>query len=315
MKLTVDASIVVKWFVDEPLSEESRLLLADRLDLHAPGVLLSEFANTIWKKHRRGETTDAEPFFDELAAIPEIVNLLPDANLVERAARVAVDIGHPVYDYLYLAGAEATNSTVITADGPLAKIAARRIPDIEVRFIGALGVADRIKMAATALTISRDQLDVSPISRFDSLALWGLRTGKMAATALTISRDQLAELIAAFGTFAATHKHVVDDLRDENEGLLILTHKDQDLYLDTPAYRRLLRLVAQLNEEERIDLLALGWFGAELFNDWARSLEHAAKTIATASPDYVAGYGHQWQTGYERLTRVSTRPDKPYAQA
>ena len=171
MKLTVDASIVVKWFVDEPLSEESRLLLADRLDLHAPGILLSEFANTIWKKHRRGEITDAEPFFDELAAIPEIVNLLPDANLIERAARVAVDIGHPVYDCLYLAGAEATNSTVITADGPLAKKAARRIPDIEVRFIGAPGVADRIKMAATALTISR---------------------------------DQLAELIAAFGTFAAS---------------------------------------------------------------------------------------------------------------
>ena len=278
MKLTVDASIVVKWFVDEPLSEESRLLLAHRLDLYAPGILLSEFANTIWKKLRRREISDAVPFFDELAAIPEIVNLIPDANLIDRAARVAIDIGHPVYDCLYLACAEATNSTVITADGPLAKRAARRIPDIEVRFIGAPGVADWIEMAATALTISR---------------------------------DQLAELIAAFGTFAATHKHVVDDLRDENAGLLFLTRKDQDLYLNTPAYRRLLRLVARLNEEERIDLLALGWFGAELFNDWARCLEHAAKTIATTSPDYVAGYGHQWQSGYDLLTRVSTHPDKP----
>ena len=203
-----------------------------------------------------GEGDRRRKHFDELAAIPEIANLLPDANLIERAARVAVDIGHPVYDCLYLACAEATDSTVITADGPLAKIAARRIPEIEVRFIGGPRVADRIKMAATALTISR---------------------------------DRLAELIAAFGTFAATHKHGVDDLRVESEGLLILTHKDRDLYLETPAYRRLIRLVTRLNEEERIDLLALGWFGAELFHDWARSLEHAAKSVATASPDYVAG--------------------------
>ena len=240
--------------------------------------MLSEFANTIWKKLRQGEKSDAEPYFDELAAIPEIVNLIPDTDLIERAARVAVDIGHPVYDCLYIACAEATDSTVITADGPLAKRAARRIPKIEVRFIGAPGVADRIKTVATALTIGR---------------------------------DQLAELIRTFGTFAATHKHVVDDLRAETEGLLILTPKDQNLYLETPAYQRLIRLVTGLNEEKHIDLLALGWFGAKRFNDWARSLEHAAATVASTGPDYIAGYGHHWQTGYERLTRASTRPESP----
>ena len=273
MKLTVDASVVVKWFVIEPLSEESRLL---------PEIMLSEFANTIWKKLRQGEIPDENPYFGELAAIPEIVNLIPDANLIERAARIAVDIGHPVYDCLYLACAEATDSTVITADGPLAKRAAKRIPEVEVRFIGAPGVADRIKTAATALTIGR---------------------------------EQLAELIRAFGTFAATHKHVIDDLRAETEGLLILAPKDQNLYPETPAYRRLISLVTGLNEEERIDLLALGWFGAKRFSDWARSLEHAAATVASTGRDYVAGYGHQWQTGYERLTRASTRPESPDPRA
>lgn len=47
MRLTIDASIVVKWFVAEELSREARLLLAHRLDLHAPDLLLAEFANTI----------------------------------------------------------------------------------------------------------------------------------------------------------------------------------------------------------------------------------------------------------------------------
>ena len=61
MKLTVDASIVVKWFVAEALSKEARLLLAHRLDLHAPDLLLAEFANTIWKKARRSEIPDPQP--------------------------------------------------------------------------------------------------------------------------------------------------------------------------------------------------------------------------------------------------------------
>jgi predicted nucleic acid-binding protein len=67
VKLTVDASIAVKWFVAEPLREEARRLLAHRLHLHAPEILLSEFANTIWKKVRRGEIEDPQPYFDELA--------------------------------------------------------------------------------------------------------------------------------------------------------------------------------------------------------------------------------------------------------
>ena len=52
MKLTVDASIVVKWFVAEALSKEARLLLAHRLYLHAPDLLLAEFANTMRRPRR-----------------------------------------------------------------------------------------------------------------------------------------------------------------------------------------------------------------------------------------------------------------------
>ena len=55
MKLTVDASVVIKWFVTEPLCEEARQLLGERLDLHVPDILLAEFANIIRKRVRRGE--------------------------------------------------------------------------------------------------------------------------------------------------------------------------------------------------------------------------------------------------------------------
>ena len=148
MILTVDASVVVKWFVDEPLSEESRLLLAHRLHLRAPAILISEFANTIWKKVRRGEIADSGPYFDELASIPEIFDLLPDADVIERAACIAVEIGHPVYDCLYLACAEATESAAITADRRLADKAASRLPGVDVRYLGMPEVARDIQTAA-----------------------------------------------------------------------------------------------------------------------------------------------------------------------
>lgn len=269
MTLTVDASVVVKWFVDEPLSEESRLLLAHRLHLRAPAILLSEFANTIWKKVRRGEIADSGPYFDELAAIPKIVDLLPDADVIERAACIAVEIGHPVYDCLYLACAEATESAAITADRRLADKAASRLPGVDVRYLGMPEVARDIQTAATALIISKDRLQ---------------------------------ELIAAYDVFAATQEHVLTGLQDEKEQRMrFLTSEDQDLYLRTPSNLRLLRLIGDLSDEERVDLLALGWFGAKRFDAWRRSLEHAAKMVSFTHDGYVAGYGQHWKSGYERL--------------
>lgn len=80
-----------------------------------------------------------------------------------------------------------------------------------------------------------------------------------------------------------------------------MTTEDQDLYLRTPSNVRLLRLIGELSDEERVDLRALGWFGAKRFNDWARSLQHAAKTVSFTHDGYVAGYGDHWKNGYERL--------------
>lgn len=37
------------------LEAELRYMLAHRLELHAPDILLAEFANTIWEKARRTE--------------------------------------------------------------------------------------------------------------------------------------------------------------------------------------------------------------------------------------------------------------------
>ena len=145
MNLTVDASVVVKWFVQEPLSEEAHLLLAPRLTLHAPDMLLAEFANTIWKKARRNEIFDTRPHWDELQRLGEILALHPCHKIIVRAAQMAVEIDHPVYDCLYLACAEATESTLVTADRKFVNKVNGRIPLVHVRYIGADGFAGELE--------------------------------------------------------------------------------------------------------------------------------------------------------------------------
>ena len=158
MKLTVDASVVVKWYVSETHSEEARVLLGHRLERFAPDFVLVELANIFWKKARLREIGDPHAYFQELSRIREAVVLSSSADLIERAAQVAAQIDHPVYDCLYIACAEATGSTLITADRRLRDAVADSVLDVDVQYIGAHGVADKIRAAATALVIGQDKV-------------------------------------------------------------------------------------------------------------------------------------------------------------
>ncbi len=137
MKFVVDASIVVKWFVAEDLSDPARLLLAQRNQFFAPGLLLAEFANTIWKKARRGDIADPQPHLDELSNLSSLISLYPTSALVNRASQISFAIDHPIYDCLYLAAAEATDSPLITADKRLITKVGDQLPDAPVLHIAA----------------------------------------------------------------------------------------------------------------------------------------------------------------------------------
>ena len=270
MKLTVDASVVVKWFVAESLHHEARCLLSRRIDLHAPDLVLSEFANTIWKKTRAKEISNQELYLNELSSLPDVISLLPDRELIERTARMAFEIDHPVYDCLYLACAEATGSGVITADRRLANKATAQDLGVRVEYLGDAEVAKQIETAAYAPVIDRRKVE---------------------------------ELSEIFDFFAETERHVLDTLFAGREGLRITTDKDRELYLNSPAYKGLIDAVQELDEEEYIDLLALGWLGDRRFSDWRRSVEHAEKMVLLDGIDskYAVGYGRHWLTGFERI--------------
>ena len=55
MSLIVDASVAVKWFVEEPDSDRARQLEFADEDLIAPDLALAEVGNALWKKAVRRE--------------------------------------------------------------------------------------------------------------------------------------------------------------------------------------------------------------------------------------------------------------------
>jgi predicted nucleic acid-binding protein len=119
----VDASVALKWFVDEDGSDVARTLLGGPLT--APDLLMAEVANGLWTMARTGRLAPEAPgaalrrlprYFDHLA---------PLAPLAPRAAEIAGALDHPAYDAFYLALAEAGHGEVVTADRRLAAAAAR----------------------------------------------------------------------------------------------------------------------------------------------------------------------------------------------
>ena len=266
MKLVVDASVAAKWLFKEQGSHESRHLLAHRIRLGAPDLILTETANVVWKKARRREISDPQPYLAELANLPDVIALRPSSDLVAHAAAIAIAIDHPVYDCLYLACAETDGAPLVTADTKLQRAAAT-YPSVDVWHI----------------------LDPQIVERIAS-----------GATALVIEEATVREAIAAYVAFDQTAETVISKTRPHGE-FQVLTPEDQDACFKTPTYLRLVKLVAALPYDERIDLMALGWYGRPTDEgSWADLLDHAYR-MGADDPRYEAGLGGHWKAGLDRL--------------
>ena len=116
MAVVVDASVAAKWLIAESDSAIAAGLLDGSCDLHAPRLLASEIANLLWRKVLKG-------FLDEYEAVRLAAGLLAmplkwsdDQALCLEALRIAVKLGHPAFDCMYLALALRIGGTVVTAD-------------------------------------------------------------------------------------------------------------------------------------------------------------------------------------------------------
>jgi len=115
----VDASVVVKWFIPEILTDFAIELLQPDNTLLAPDLLVPEVCNTLWKKVRREELTldDALQCLADLSRMP--LQLNPSAEFIEDALRLSATEGMTAYDGLYLALASNLDCRMVTADARL----------------------------------------------------------------------------------------------------------------------------------------------------------------------------------------------------
>ena len=106
--LVIDASIAVKWVVEENGTPEA-LALRQKARLIAPELLVAECANILWKKVQRGELLKEEALLAARLLQGAEIELLPTRFLFEAATRMSIEIDHPAYDCLYLALAVGKN--------------------------------------------------------------------------------------------------------------------------------------------------------------------------------------------------------------
>ena len=111
----IDASIAVKWVVEESGTAEA-LVLRQNAKLIAPELLVAECANVLWKKVQRHELLKEEALLAARLLQGADIELLPTRSLLEAATKMSIEINHPAYDCLYLALAVDNECQCVTAD-------------------------------------------------------------------------------------------------------------------------------------------------------------------------------------------------------
>jgi predicted nucleic acid-binding protein len=115
MTLVVDASVALKWLVEEEGTDAADTLRGQHLV--APALVRVEVANVLRTMTARGSSPSAvavELFALFQRAPVDIVEA--DDALERRALDLAIALAHPVYDCLYLALAERMGAPLVTAD-------------------------------------------------------------------------------------------------------------------------------------------------------------------------------------------------------
>jgi predicted nucleic acid-binding protein len=121
----VDASVLIDWVSPDASTISPSIKLLDRLSLHGsellgPRLLLEEVSNALISGIRRRRWTGAAADSSHRLLLRLPIRLIDDHRDLVRGWELARRYdNHPMYDMVYVALAERTNTELITADASL----------------------------------------------------------------------------------------------------------------------------------------------------------------------------------------------------
>ena len=146
-RFVVDASVAIKWYLPEVLSDQADQFLekaaAEDSRLLAPDLIVAELGNILWKKHRLGELAPSEiqqTLSHICGSFP--IQLFASLSIVESAWEIARVYERSVYDALYVALAEQRDAVFVTADQRLVKALSRSPLARRIQWLGTWGPAE-----------------------------------------------------------------------------------------------------------------------------------------------------------------------------
>jgi predicted nucleic acid-binding protein len=121
VNLALDASVVCKWYLDEPLSDAARALAESDNQFIAPDFVLAECGNVLWLR-LQSRDIGAKQAKEIARHLPGMFHsLVRSQDLLDRALEMAVALKHPLYDCMYLAVAERWDAPLVSADDKFLK--------------------------------------------------------------------------------------------------------------------------------------------------------------------------------------------------
>lgn len=141
MNLVIDASVVIKLYIPEILSDKSEEVMSrvadGKLMLWAPDLLYPETGNILWRKQRLHELTlaEVEEIVDAITYLP--IRIEQSRPVMPLAVTIAMHSGITVYDAMYVAVARIYETRMITADRKLVDALAKTEFKQYVQWLGA----------------------------------------------------------------------------------------------------------------------------------------------------------------------------------
>ena len=134
---------------------------------------------------------------------------------------------------------------------------------------------------------------------------WLNETAAKREPAPAISRRKVEALNDAYSQFSHERAELIDRLfpKPKDGRIRIVPSGGYAQADDLDSYKSLRRMVLELTDEERADMVALAWFGRPEVIDWPATYKRAHDGIRKVSDEYQIGLGSKWLLGLERWER------------